>query len=51
MNAWRRCAPHSRRTADVQVDAIRFESLAEDALLLSANLRDYQRVPDGRVEN
>jgi len=34
MNAWRRCAPHSRRTADVQVDAIRFESLAEDALLL-----------------
>ena len=33
---------------DLKIAAI---ALAHDALLLSANLRDFQAVPDLRVEN
>ena len=35
-------------TMDLKIAAI---ALADDALLLSANLRDFQAVPDLRVEN
>jgi tRNA(fMet)-specific endonuclease VapC len=43
-------APETRRlnTMDLKVAAI---ALSRDALLLSANLRDFRRVPDLRVED